>query len=111
MIVVGFPVVFIILIVVQVLTECVIDELPPLTIVNIFTLSSKVLWVKYMIHKVSTQDIEARQRRIMRIKATGYEAFMRHYVSNYFLDKSSDLLILRIPPGALGCSRNKANTI
>lgn len=62
MVVVGFPVVFFILIVVQILTECVISEFPPFAIVDIFTLSSKVLWVKYRIHKFSSQDIVARQK-------------------------------------------------
>lgn len=43
MVVVGFPEVFKFLVVVQILTECIIGELPPFTIVNIFTLSPKVL--------------------------------------------------------------------
>lgn len=68
MVVVGFPVVFIILTVVQILTECIIGKFPPIAIVDIFTLSSVVLWVKYMIHKVSSQDIVAVQRRIIPIK-------------------------------------------
>lgn len=67
MVVVGFPVVFFILIVVQILTECVISEFPPFAIVDIFTLSSKVLWVKYMIHKFSGQHIVARQRKIISV--------------------------------------------
>lgn len=59
MVVVRFPVVLLIFIVVQVLTERVIDEFPPFTIIDIFTLSSKIIWVKHLIRKVSSQDIVA----------------------------------------------------
>ena len=60
-VVVRFPVVLLIFIVVQVLTEWVIAEFPPFAIVDIFTLSSKVLGVEYMIHKFSCQDVVAGQ--------------------------------------------------
>lgn len=50
MVVVWFSVVFFIFIVVQVLAECIIREFSPFAIIDIFTLSSKISWVKYMIH-------------------------------------------------------------
>lgn len=59
MVVVRFPVVLLIFIVVQVLTECVIVEFPPFTIIDIFALSSKVPRVQDMIHKVASQHIVA----------------------------------------------------
>lgn len=67
MVVVRFPVVLLIVIVVQVLTECIIAEFPPFTIVDIFTLPSKVRWVKYTVHKVSRQDVVARHSGVFQI--------------------------------------------
>lgn len=59
MIVVRFPVVLLIVIVVQALTEGVVAEFPPFTIIDIFALSSIVLWVEHKIHKAFRQDVVA----------------------------------------------------
>lgn len=67
MVVVGFPVVFILLIVVKILTERIVAEFPPFTVVYILTLSTKVLRVKNMIHKISGQDIVATKQNIQNV--------------------------------------------
>ncbi len=59
MVVVRFPVVLLIFIVVQVLTECIIVEFPPFTIIDIFAHSSKVPRVQDMVHKLASQHIVA----------------------------------------------------
>lgn len=63
-IIVRFPVVLLIVIVVQALAEGVIAEFPPFTIIDVFALSSKVLWVEHKIHKVFRQDVVATNRII-----------------------------------------------
>lgn len=65
MVVVRFPVVLLVFIVMQVLTECVVKEFPPFAIIDIFTLSTKVLWVKYMIHKASSQAVVAVDKEVI----------------------------------------------
>lgn len=62
MVVVGFPVVLLIISVLQAFTERIIGEFPPFPIVDIFTLSSVICWVQHKIHKLSCQDIVATQR-------------------------------------------------
>lgn len=59
MVVVRLPVVLLVLVVVQALTEGIVSEFSPFTVIDVFTLSSKVRRVKDLIHKVPSQDVVA----------------------------------------------------
>ena len=63
MIIVGFPVVFLVFIVTEIFTEWFIFEFPPFSIVDIFAESTKVPWVKSVFNKISLQDIIAETKQ------------------------------------------------
>lgn len=65
MVVVGLSVVLAVVVILQVLTEGLVEELPPFPVVDVLTGSAKIMGIENLIHKVSSQDTEAVQNTII----------------------------------------------